>query len=442
MVRFFRCIVGLLLIAILVSCNFSSLKDFEQGQNFVDSSSGVVLIDTMKIVASTVRFDSIVSSKLNRLLVGGYSNIYTGTVTCSPFFELNSGSSSTTATDLVYDSLVIKMNYDGYYIGDTTKLLSFKVKRVSKVLKLNTDGYLYNNSSFLTYDANLAEKSFYPTPKTKGPIYFHLSDVFGKELFNKILNKNDTLTNSTYFKDYFRGMALVCTENQNQAALGFLHDSISCRVYYHQLLNVSDSKIKTYFSFPISSEDVWYNKITSNVSGSLIQSIGLQKTQLSSALTSNLTMVQGGSGIYTKIKIPGVDYVKGFGKNVAFIAATLQMTPLKESYSDNNPLPDSLSVYIVDHKNMITSQYSNTQGNIYATKVVPSNVDQLPYYMIDVTQFFDTEIADGTVSDHALLIGTVATSSGKKINPFAFIGTDTKKDNVKLNVYCYIDKSN
>ncbi len=438
----FRYLVGILLIAVLFSCSFSKIEDFEQGQNFVDSSSGVVLIDTMNTESSTVRVDSIVTSNLNLLLVGRYSNIYTGTVTCNPYFQLNGTTNPTTATDLVYDSLVVKMDYNGYYIGDTTKLMTVNVRQISQELKLNTTGYLYSTSSFQLADESLGEMSFYPRPHSKNTLYLHLTDKLGKELFQKIMDKNDTMTNSTMFMEYFKGMDLVSGERQSQVAVGFAHDSIAMRLYYHELVKVVDSNAKTYFNFPVATTDIWYNQISHNTTGSLIEQISQNKNELPCSLTQNQTMIQAGTGIYTKIRIPGIDNLKGYGKNVAFIAANLQITPLKDSYSTMNPLPDSLSIYIVDHKNMITSQFSNTQGYIYATRVIPEELDQLPYYTIDITQFFDTEISDLTISDHSLFIGAVASSNGQKINPVVFTTAGLKKEKVKLNVYCYIDKSN
>jgi len=441
MKRSFRFIVELLFFTSLFSCNLSKIEEFQLGQDFVTSNSGVVLIDTMKIFASTVHYDSIVTSKLRRLLVGGYQNAFTGTVTSMPYFEIKNGTFTVSATDLVYDSLVMKMKYDGYFIGDTTKLISFNVKQIAQKLALNTNGYLYNTSTFQLTDESLGEARFYPHPRSTTDFNIRLSDKFGQVLFNDIINKNDTMQNITYFKEFFKGVALVANENQNQVAIGFSQDSVSLRVYYHEIVSPVEPKVKTYFSFPVDESGIWFNQIIHNANGSLIETIGQNKNELQSSSTSNQTMVQAGNGIYTKIRIPGVDYLKGYGKNVVFISAQVKLTPLKDSYSVTNPLPDSLSVYIVDRKNLITAQFANTVGNIYAIKVVPSGFEKLPYYMIDITQFFNSEIADPTTTDHSLLIGSVAFRSGQTINPIVFADVNSKKDIVKMNVFCYIEKS-
>src|ERR1035437_1460441 len=108
MKRYFRFIGGLLLMVALFSCNLSNIEQFQLGENFVDSNSGVVLIDTMTVYTSTVRFDSIVTNSLSSLLVGGYSNNYTGTVTCKPHFQFTSGSFTLPdkVKNLICDSLV------------------------------------------------------------------------------------------------------------------------------------------------------------------------------------------------------------------------------------------------------------------------------------------------------------------------------------------------
>lgn len=91
MERYFRFIAGIFLMSALFSCNLSNIEEFQLGANFVNSNAGVVLIDTMLINTSTVRFDSIGTSGVKSLLIGGYTNNFTGTVTSNPIFELTSG---------------------------------------------------------------------------------------------------------------------------------------------------------------------------------------------------------------------------------------------------------------------------------------------------------------------------------------------------------------
>jgi len=464
MERSFRVVAGILFVATLFSCNFSKIEDFQLGKDFVYSTSGVVMIDTMKMVSSTVHLDSIVTSKTSRLLVGGNQNSFTGSTTCSPYFQIHSGAfNSTFPTDLVYDSLVVKFNYDGYYIGDTTKLISFSVRPLLpkkgynsngtlyniSAFKVNTDGSLYNSSAFDLSSSSLGEITLLPHPKSKKDYFFRLSDEFGQTIFNNILNKNDSMSNSAHFQVFLPGVAMVSAVNQNQSAVGITQNSISMRVYYHEKINPVEVINPTYFNFPVDGSGVWFNQILYNSQGSLLGTISqnsnplLSSTELPNSSSAGETMIQAGSGVYTKIRIPGAQYLKGYAKNVVLINAKIQLTPQLTSYSLDNPLPDTLAVYIIDRRNVISAQYTSSLGsNIYATKVVPSAYDQPPYYVLDVTQFFTSELSSATTSGNSLMLGSLGNKTGKTLNYFSFSGNSLNNSLFKMNVFCYIDKSN
>ena len=471
MERSFRAIAGFLFAAFLFSCNLNKVQDFQMGSNFVNPTSGVVLIDTMQMVSSTIHLDSIVSSKLSRLLIGGYQNSYTGTVTSSPYFQINNGSfPSILPLDLVYDSLVIRYTYDGYYIGDTTKLVTFEVKQLDSIqgvssngstfstsaFKPDLDGKLYNVDTFKLVNKNVGYVQFYPHPTYPRECFFRLSDEFGMKLFNNIINRNDTMSNLSYFKSWLPGLAFISPINQNSIAVGISQKSISLRVYYHELVNASIPKVPTYFNFPVNTNGLWFNHISYNSNGSLLGNISqpsnplLSSNEIPSSATFNQTMVQGGSGIYTKIRIPGSAALKGYAKNLILISAQIQLTPLVGTYTltntrspklSNNPLPDTLAVYVVDRRNVIARQYASSVGsNIFAHKIVPIAFNLQPYYILDATSFFASEMSSPTITGYSLMVGTVGAKAGMTLNPFTFAQFDSSGALFKLSVFCYIDK--
>jgi|GEM_PF-1183409 len=473
MERSFRAIAGFLFAAFLFSCNLTNVQDFKMGSNFVNSTSGVVLIDTMKMVSSTVHLDSIVTSKLSRLLVGGYQNNLTGNVTSSAYFQIGTSSfPSLFPTDLVYDSLVIKYNYDGYYIGDTTRMITFNVRRIDSTtgtnangtafntpaFKANLDGNLYSCDTFKLANENLGVIQLYPHPTYKRECYFHLSDDYGQMLFNHIIDRSwvDTLSNVSYLKLFLPGLAFISPVNQNQSAIGISQKSMAMRLYYHAMVNTAEPKVPTYFNFPVNTSGIWYNHITYNSTGSLLGTISqpsnplLSSNEVPSTSTFNQAMVQGGSGIYTKIRIPGSGFLKGYAKNLVLISAQIQLTPLLGTYTttnvrypslSNNPLPDTLAVYVVDRRNVIAKQYASSVGsNIFAHKVIPIAFNQQPYYLLDATSFFASEMASPTITGYSLMIGTLGAKAGMVLNPFAFAPFDSSGNMFKLSVFCYIDK--
>jgi len=471
MERSFRAIAGFLFAAFLFSCNLNNVQDFRMGSNFVNSTSGVVLIDTMQMVSSTVHLDSIVTSKLSRLLVGGYQNSLTGNVTSSAYFQVGNSSFPTVLpTDMVFDSLVVRYLYDGYYMGDTTRLIKFNVKRLdprtgtnsngtafnTAAFRTDLDGNLYSCDTFKLASENLGQIQLYPHPTYKRECFFRLSDDYGKMLFNNVINRNDTLSNPSYFRLFLPGLAFVSPVNQNQSAIGISQKSISMRLYYHEMINTAEPKVPTYFNFPVNTSGIWYNHISYNSTGSLLGTISqpsnplLSSNEVPSTSTFNQAMVQGGSGIYTKIRIPGSGLLKGYAKNLILISAQIQLTPLLGTYTttnvrypslSNNPLPDTLAVYVVDRRNVIARQYSSSVGsNIFARKVIPIAFNQQPYYLLDATSFFASEMASTTITGYSLMIGTVGAKAGMVLNPFAFAPFDSSGHMFKLSVFCYIDK--
>ena len=458
MERSFRVIAVFLFAAALYSCNYTRIEDVQLGASFVNSTSGVVLIDTMSVITSTVHLDSIVTSKPSRLLVGGYQNSLTGTVTSSPYFQLNNGSFATLLPiDLVYDSLVVRYLYDGYFIGDTTQMITFTAKRLVPVTGINTnlvfkpnlDGRFYNCDTFKLASPSLGQVKFYPRPTFKQECFFRLSDDYGRFLFNNIINRNDTLSNLSWFKLFLPGLAFISSPNQNQTAVGISQKSLSLRVYYHELINPVYLQNPPYVNFAISTNGNWYNQISYNSSGSLLGNISqpspplLTSNEVLSTSTQGITMVQAGSGVYTKIRIPGSQALKGYGQNLVLVSAQIQWTAVPSSYTltPTNPLPDTLAVYVVDPKNIITRQYASSVGsNIFAHKVVPNLLSLTPYYVLDVTSFFASEIASPVTTGNSLMIGALGSKNGMTLNSFAFVPTNLSGVVYKLSVYCYMDK--
>lgn len=259
------------------------------------------------------------------------------------------------------------------------------------------------------------------------------------------------MENAFKFQVFQPGIAFMTVENQNQTIVGISHSSLSLRVYYHKKIKPVDETALTYFTFPVDAAGIWYNQILYKSQGSMlgtisennISNLNLSSNELPSINTNNQTVVQGGSGVYTKIRIPGSQLLKGYGKNMVLINAKMQLTPQKDSYTINNPLPDSLAVYVVDRRNVISSQYTSSLGsNIFAIKVIPSEFDQLPYYLLDLTQFFTSELSSATTTGNSLMLGTLGRIAGQSINYFSFSGNPLDKNLFKMNVFCYFDKSN
>jgi hypothetical protein len=434
--------LGLILFSFLISCQFSDQEEFQMGEDFIDSSSSIVKVDTMDFHVSTVVVDSFSTSSSTRLLVGGWHNSYTGKINSTPYFQLANGTFSIDDDDLVYDSIVFVMNYDRYFRGDTTKLMTIDIHRITETMELNDGDYLSNIAKFETDPQPMGTLVFYPQPYSGKEIMARIDQQFGKTLFDMIINENDTLTNASYFAEFFKGIALV-PENSPNAMIGLSLDSTavspSLRIYYHEEVYESEINKKTYFTIPyMTTGGIHFNHFDKDFSGSYISGINENDNELPSNETSEKTVIQAGTGIFTKIRIPGIQNIPGFAKRVAFISAQMSLIPLEGSYDKMNPLPDSLAVYVTDRKNSITGQLTNSSGAlIYATITNNGQYDASPYYLADLTEFFNSQITEETYTEKYLFVGPRSTLIGNSAQGVLFGRANKQTEPVELEVYCY-----
>jgi hypothetical protein len=445
MVRYIPQALCLILFGFLFSCAFSDKSEFQIGENFVDSPSRIVLIDTMKLYTSTVMADSFATNTASRILIGGWNSSNTGKVSCTSYFELAAGSYSFEASNVVYDSIVFVMKYDKYYVGDTTKMMTVDIRRISQTMVLNADKYLSNKASFATDPEPMGKLSFYPSPNHGDSLEVKIDNKLGKSLFDMIINKSDTISNATIFSEFFKGIALT-TENFPGVMIGINMGTQSLapgfRVYYHEKVTAEPGYKKTYFSIPYDANSIHFNHFDRNFTGSLMAGIESNGNELGSNETSGRTILQSGTGLFTKIRIPGIQAIPGIASRIAFISARLTLLPLEASYDKMNPLPDSLAIYIADRKNVITGQLMTSSSTaVYALRVTNGEFDNVPYYSADISPFFNSLLADLSTNQQTLLIGPVSSSMVNSAKSVIFGRMNSQVKPIALSVYCYIDKN-
>jgi hypothetical protein len=164
--------------------------------------------------------------------------------------------------------------------------------------------------------------------------------------------------------------------------------------------------------------------------------------ELGSNETSGRTILQSGTGLFTKIRIPGIQAIPGIASRIAFISARLTLLPLEASYDKMNPLPDSLAIYIADRKNVITGQLMTSSSTaVYALRVTNGEFDNVPYYSADISPFFNSLLADLSTNQQTLLIGPVSSSMVNSAKSVIFGRMNSQVKPIALSVYCYIDKN-
>ena len=430
-------IIGFISFVFLASCTTDD-STYPVGSDFIDNDIQVRIIDTFSIKAGTIKLDSLVTSSTSRILLGSVIDENFGHLSAKSYLELI-GSSFNIDSDAVYDSIGMILNYDNYYYGDTTKIQTYQLHRITETFEPEEGDKFYNTSS-LDYSSDiLGELSFTPKPnKAPDSLFVKMDDSLGKELFDKIVD-ND-INNSDDFLQYFKGLAIVPDASVSNHVLGFnvstsssVYGNSSMRLYY--TIKDDDSENNDYYlDFVISAASLQFNEINTDLSNTILGDFEDGEEIKLSETTDDLLFTQAGSGITTRIEIPSIKRLSEFSENSTALSATLTFSPVKGTYDDDNPLPESMLVYVVDHKNRIISQLSDIEGETVSAILNEDNdeFDNNTYYSIDLSGFVEEILYTETDLNYALMVQY--SSFGSKVNTMVIENDPSTNKEVKLSV--------
>ena len=297
-------VIGILSLVFVVSCTTNETT-YEVGSDFIDNEIQVRVIDTFSIKTGTFKLDSLITSSKNRILLGNVKDEKLGTISSKSYLELVT-STFYIDEDAIYDSIGFVLNYDTYHYGDTTKVQTYKLHRITETVEPEDGGSFYNTSS-LEYDTNsLGEISFTPKPnKATDSLFIKMDDVLGEEIFDKIID-ND-INNSDDFLQYFKGLAIISDETQDSNIIGFNAQETTStagnsgmRLYY--TIEDDDSEDNSYYiDFVIASAAKQFNQIRTDLSTAILDDFIDGEEIQTSTNTNNLIFSQAGSAISARI---------------------------------------------------------------------------------------------------------------------------------------------
>jgi len=408
----------LFLSVFFISCNSESFEEHELGDNLIDNSTDVRLIDTFTIEASTIIIDSLSTSGGDVITVGRYVDPYLGVVSSNGYTKISLGGSFQLEYNdqPVYDSIVFITYFDESFYGDTTKTQTVSIHRVLEEIDPHDDGKLYNVSSFPIDPVPLGKKVFKARPNRKqddGKAYnfrMYLSDEFGQELINLALEHDEITSASSEWENFLQGICLKPGDSDDATILNFQASDtlMKIRLYYHEISNASgESNDVLFHDFPVGASTYAFSNYQSDRTGTLLEDLVEQEYEISSEETNNLTFIQGGVGILTKLKFPYLEELAKIGLSGALLKAQLEFRPGVGTYDDDiYPLPESFNVYLSDEKNRILDGLVNPQSGGLLTSLyyVDEEYEEESMFVFDITYYVNSIIVDGYDEDSALLI--------------------------------------
>lgn len=314
--------LSVLFFVVLMSCK----KDGELYPDFNNENLSIHFTDTLTIVTTLLKDDSIPTLAVSANLLGIYNDSIFGKASASFYTEITlSGANVNFGDNALIDSVVLSMKYGNTtsFYGNISTQQTVDVYRLTEKL---TKSEYYSNES-LTYNSTpLGSLTFYPNPvdtvqviqngdttTESAHVRIRLSDTFGQEILDAGTNGN-IITNNAAFLNLVNGLYITPSStvdntllSTNEGAVVYydINSALSTlTVFYRNDLGTEKS-----YSFLINSESKKFNHFEHNYTNTEIDK---QLSGLSH--DSTLTYVQAMGGVKTKLIIPNLKNLSAEGK--------------------------------------------------------------------------------------------------------------------------------
>ncbi|MEO1262037.1 MAG: DUF4270 family protein [Bacteroidota bacterium] len=355
------------------------------------------VIDTLSLRVGTVMADSLATNLTDRILVGHHEDEISGKLSASAFFQLRIGeSASLEEGTTIFDSLTLVLNYDGYYFYDTSHLQSFQVFRLTEDLEPDEDtGNFYIFDSFERELLPIGEKTFRPRPGKNEALEIRLSDDLGKELLKKIIDRDDELSSTEDFLDFFKGIAVVPDNTFNGAVVGFGLSS-EMRLYYSD--NSELPVMQETIVFPAQGA-AYFTRIENDRSSTPLAILQTDEDFLNSQVSGSQSYIHAGVGLFTRIEIPFLNSLQEENEQFIISNARLRFYPILEQGESQDELPVLLNVLWADEENDVLAVNGRS-----AQLFKDLDFGRDTYYEVDITDFVLTQLETGEPDGLGLLL--------------------------------------
>jgi hypothetical protein len=451
-----------ILMIVLASCEYDeSTYRYNVGTDFVDDPAVLRMTDTLTLRSYTVSVDSLKTSRGYRFLAGRYENKYGVQTECESYFRIDPCETYNLPDSTKFDSACFVMKWDGYYFGDSTQLCEFEVCQLTDDMKVDVETkYIYNNQRFphettplARFTLNLADdKSF--EYEDLDSVSVRIDDAFGRTLYNFIYDENPILDDPEEFKKEYKGFMIKPADNNVSSVVGFIGhpDSLFApriRIYYSDKTPNDEMYIEysleTLGTSTEASDTNYFasNYIANDYSKFFVSQMPEEKEKLSSEETGNITILQGGLDLMTRVEIPYVDYIRALGSGSVF-RAILYFEPVDGTYAEEEDLPSYLEVYMANNNNEFYSQLykagSSDPTYAYLHKKehdvsYDSYYDNETYYSVDITQYLVNEYIDVDDPKYFLLLTLPQSTVTNNVEQLIIGGPSHPTQKMRLKLY-------
>lgn len=400
------------------------------GEKYIESQTGLTVIDTFSVRLSTVILDTFVTSGTGSMLVGSSEDDRFGRISSSAYFQLGIPSAYDVETEDVYDSLRLVLAYNHYASGDTTVSQKFDVHQLSEKIDLQEEQINTSTVSFAWDPAAIGSILYTPRPnRNPDTLVIPISDEIGQALFSRMQNASPDLKDVSHFLDYFHGLVLLPDPAYPGAIVGFSGIANGARLllYSSRGGEVHETIVN---QFGLYNATTQFNSIRHDFSPTPFASLTEQRHALPSSLTGGCAYLKGGIGVVIRADFPtlGELLLRERGK---LVEARLELAPQKNSYKEF-VLPSQLILQPAGKYNRISSTQLAA-----STLKVDEFYNEETYYTFNITDYLTSELADSWVDpDRGLIISQPTSLLKSRLDRLA-IDAGNKRTRLKLYYLSY-----
>lgn len=445
-----------LLSLVIVSCEFEEADiQYNLGNDFINDPSTVIMIDTMSVYTYTTSVDSFETSRANRFLIGSATSPFNISTYCESYLCFDISNFAVFHSTAMFDSVCLVLSRDGYSYGDTTMAANFGIYKLSEKIEVDEEtGFVYNKT---TYNAESDPMGTFTIDFSGDDreIVAKLDSAFGAELFNLTVNDDEQMLYNDLFDTYFNGFVIKQVDDQAKFVAGLVGDVDSTlapkiRIYYHDF-TISDD---LYFDFPIESIDNFssgsrinyrsYNRIENSYAGTSLEGKLKEDAFIPSTQTEDVSFLQAGSMLRTKIEIPGIDELYSLGIG-SIVRAELEFEPIKGTFHNLGDLPALLQMSVVDEKDRpLVDENNNLKDRLYSAGTTNEVFGRLLYndefktqtkYTFDITNFVISEYENRTDARNSMIMNIPYNSEYPNLGQLVIGNKNNVDHKMKLKIY-------
>lgn len=456
----------LLPVLLFISCEFEeSDYNYNLGADFIYDPNTVYMIDTLTVNTYTTLADSVITSQQDRLIAGRFTNKVGVVTTSEAYFRLDPSEVTDSTVTAVYDSACFIFYPDKYHFGDTTKICELGIFPLTEDILTNEQTeYIYNINQFSCETAPIAtfklnyNREYDPLETDDmDSVVIRVSDEYGKIFYDMVQSEDTILDYKDVFTHKFKGYVIKPINEESSFIAGFNAQADTTvtpklRIYYHDysdnddlyldylLENFSEYADDDFDLTSTNANSYVSSFITNDYTNSLFAGIDqgedIDENKLSSALTNNVTLLQGGVDLRTRIELPTIDNLYALGAG-SVVKAILYIEPLEGTYGHQSDLPSSLELYLVDEKNRSYGQMTDFDDETAITSSLNYSADfsDQTYYYIDITRFVRDEFLSTGDPEYSLQLAFSQSKVYSAVDQVILKSQKYGKDAVKLKLY-------